>query len=313
MKKSLIRKLIFLVILVSFLFLFEKIYQQRSIIFSVHWKFDAVSLVFMLALQMLNYIFNIIAWHVLSKSTGLNITFIENFRIWAFSSLTRFLPGKIWQYPGRVLLLKEKNVPTAIAGTLVIEEILFNLCFGLLVIYFSLTFWILPPQFSFIHNTRYILLPTFAILFYLVFTNKNVLEKLIILIKKISGKNLKVLKQVSIQPKWLLPIAFVFSVRFIISGEVLFFMTKTVIPIDVSLMPAFIGAFSLSWLFGYIAFFAPAGLGVAEISLALLLSQYMPLGLASIISISFRVANLFAEMLLVFGIFILKPSSRHPS
>ena len=48
-----------------------------------------------------------------------------------------------------------------------------------------------------------------------------------------------------------------------------------VFPPDAGYLAQVVGAFSLSWLAGYVAFFAPGGIGVREVLLAVLLGAFL--------------------------------------
>lgn len=79
---------------------------------------------------------------------------------------------------------------------------------------------------------------------------------------------------------------------------------RLVLPLDFSLLPVFIGMFSLSWLLGYITLLAPAGLGVTEMSLTALLSLYIPFSLAAVLAIAFRVALVGTEIMFLLVAFL---------
>lgn len=293
MDKKIKKKIVSALIIIAFLFLFWKIYQDKHIFTSFDWRFNSSSFVIMIFLLFLNYLSNIVAWHVLLKSLNQKISFKDDFKIWSLSSLTRFIPGKIWQYPERILMLSEAGVSNIISGTAILAEILFNLAFGTLVVLWSQI------------NTNYRLIYLVLILpiIFLFITNKFILTKLINVIKKISGKNLTTLEQINFSYKYIPIIIISFLVRFIIPGGVLYYLINVLTPVNISLLPIFVGAFSFSWLIGYISVFAPAGLGVAEITLAEMLSFYLPFSIASTVAISFRVVNLITEAILVLLVF----------
>ena len=59
-----------------------------------------------------------------------------------------------------------------------------------------------------------------------------------------------------------------------------------------------IGAFSISWLVGYVAVFAPGGIGIRELMLALLLGSYLSQSEVSIFATIHRLIWVVAELLL---------------
>ena len=91
-----------------------------------------------------------------------------------------------------------------------------------------------------------------------------------------------------------------FLFRFVVFGIAFFALFGVVYPLNPTLFPILLGTLSLSWIIGFLAVFAPAGLGVTELTLALLLSSYLPIGVSSFMAIFFRVILLSFE-----GIFLL--------
>lgn len=71
-----------------------------------------------------------------------------------------------------------------------------------------------------------------------------------------------------------------------------------VFPPDAGYLAQVIGAFSLSWLAGYVAFFAPGGIGVREVLLAVLLGAFFQGGEVAIYASIHRLLWVLAEVLL---------------
>ena len=71
-----------------------------------------------------------------------------------------------------------------------------------------------------------------------------------------------------------------------------------VFPPDAGYLAQVIGAFSLSWLAGYVAFFAPGGIGVREVLLAMLLGAFFKSGEVAIYASIHRLLWVLAEVLL---------------
>ena len=82
----------------------------------------------------------------------------------------------------------------------------------------------------------------------------------------------------------------------------MFLLVSMVFPLSVQFLPYVIVVYTLSWLLGYIAFLAPGGLGVQELSMATLLSFYLPVGLAGGLAgglaIAFRVISMLVELII---------------
>ncbi len=71
-----------------------------------------------------------------------------------------------------------------------------------------------------------------------------------------------------------------------------------VFPPEAGYLAQVVGAFSLSWLAGYVAFFAPGGIGVREVLLAILLGAFFAGGEVAIYASIHRLLWVLAEVLL---------------
>lgn len=286
------KKITIVIVLLSFSFLAWNIISQKDLALA-SFRFDPVNLWLTVLLLALGYSLNMIAWHLLTKSLNIKVPFLVNCRIWIFSSVTRFLPGKVWQYPSRIVLLANEGVAKMDVGAAIVGEIVLNLCLGAAVVLVSTIFWHLPDNL----NQYRLLLPVFilspAVL--LLFVNDQLIDLVVRLFNKLAPRKLPKFNKVRLNRRWIIPVLVTFSARFWLWGLVLFYMTNSLIPVATSLLPVFIGAFSIAWLIGYVAPFAPAGLGVTELSLAAILAPFISLPVASILAISFRVAVMITE------------------
>lgn len=297
------KKIVYLVALVAFSFLLSQIINQWSTISKLHWQFKPTVFAAAILLLISGYSVNIISWHLLTKSLRLKISFQDNFRVWVLSNLTRFLPGKIWQIPSRIYLLSEKKIPPVSLGAAVVAEVMLNLSLGAVAVLFSLFFWQLPPQV--IPYKFLIIIFIFSPLLVLLFTNSRIIKLIGWLLVKVGKGNMEGLESVKFSYQLIIPVILTFFLRFLLIGTALFYLTNSLVSIDISLLPIFMGAFALSWLLGYVAPFAPAGLGVADFSLAVILSPYLSLGVSSLGSLLFRGLVLLIEAVFFLSIFLL--------
>jgi hypothetical protein len=75
----------------------------------------------------------------------------------------------------------------------------------------------------------------------------------------------------------------------------LFAAAEAVHPLDLSLLPAMGGVVTISYVFGLVVPFAPAGLGAREGATAFMLATMMPLPAAGATSVLYRVVGILAE------------------
>jgi len=283
----------YLTVGVLFGFLFWNIWQNRGEVSKITWNIKSFDSLFLILSLSLVYLSNIFSWHLTTRALGVRVSFKDNFRVWMFSNLSRLLPGGIWQYPSRVYLLSGQGITKKIGVTAVILESALNLGVGAGVVFLSLAFWKLPGGFE---QFRVLLLFFLVFAFLAMFLMNAKFTAIVVNgIKKITKKEGKILTEIKLPARWIVPLLLSFFFKFVFIGTALFFLIRLSVPFDISLLPIVIGAFALSWLLGYVVVFAPGGLGITEVSLASLLVSYMPFSGAAVIVVVFRILLLAAE------------------
>ncbi len=288
------KKITYLIILFIFIFLLWNIKENLYHINSENLNFRKDQLLIMIFFLLPVYFINALSWHLVTKSLSMNLSYITNLRIWITSNISRYLPGVIWQYAGRIYLTKKQGISAVLTGNALVLEALFNLLTGSLIVITSIIFLSISlgsalPKVAILISIIFVLL-----IFYLNY------QKLFSTIFYFLGKKInkgKKIARINLPSAWIPILVISYFLQFFFDGSVLFFLSRSTIDLPLNLYPEFIGIFAISWLAGYISVFAPSGLGVQEISIATLLSQYMPFTLAGIIAIVFRLALMGSEFL----------------
>lgn len=229
-----------------------------------------------------------VAWYILVRRMGISITLRRAMYVWIISNTSRYIPGIIWQYIGRVGLGQEAGIKRGQGVMSVLAEVFFVITAGILVSLLTLPYWnilgVQPKLWGLLILLSFLLL------------HPNISSWVIGLaarmIKRDFGEfknKLSVADSVFVLP-W-------FILNFVLNGIALFFLVGS-LGVDVGLesLITFSGFYALSWGIGYVSFFAPAGIGAMETSLAYLLSFNMPLSLASTIALTYRFLITVAEM-----------------
>lgn len=280
----------YLIIAVLMGFLFWNIFRNWEEIRSFPWRFEYINLLALLIFTALIYPVNILSWHLLTRAMDINLSFVSNAKIWMFSNLGRFLPGRVWQYPTRVYLLSREGVSKSQAIAVVVMEAFFILLTGSLSVILVVLFGELP-----LSGEVKIIFSSIAIVFLLLIVySKGLFRKVLLLLSKVSKKELN-LNIASVPLEFIPQIIFVFLLQFVVSGVILFILASSATDLDLTLLPVFIGVYALSWLLGYVTLITPSGLGVQEASIVALLSFMMPFPLASVIAIFFRIILFLSE------------------
>lgn len=282
-------------------FLLFKIIQNSNLIFSYSFKFSLLDLTLILILMLLIYPLNAFSWYLVIKSLNVKLKYLTSLKIWIFSNIGRFIPGVIWQYLGRVYLASLEGVAKTEANASLILEALFGLLAGVIILITSTLF---NANIKIIDSKFLLLLLVLLVVILILLSNQNILSLLLNKLSKVT-KKLEALGKIHFSVRWIPLILTSFFAQFIIDGTILFLLSKDVASLSINQLPLFIGFFTASWMIGYLTIIAPAGLGVQEVSIAALLSLFMPFPVASLIAILFRVVLLIAELITFIGMIIL--------
>jgi hypothetical protein len=91
---------------------------------------------------------------------------------------------------------------------------------------------------------------------------------------------------------------FIYFLIWMIGGVVLYLMTISFYPLNLSVLPNIIGAWCLSGSVAILMVFLPVGLGLRELTLGLLLSSILPPGISAVIAILSRIIFTIFEIIL---------------
>ena len=213
------------------------------------------------------------------------------FQIYNHTQLAKYVPGSIWQFVGRISILKNKGFSiTNIKNAILAEHLWIILVAAIFSVYPLLQngsefikLINLPELFINLNLKNSIILGTIVFTFLL----------LIFLIKN----------KVIIFLYWLIKLTPPLKAVIILSISWLLFGTSlwiTLIPFVTENTPYFhiIGVYSLAYIIGFFVPFAPAGLGIREAILVFYLSKYVETDVALLLSVANRLVYFIAELIL---------------
>jgi len=236
-------------------------------------------------------------WYLILKNNNIKTKPYEAVRIWIISNTARYIPGKVWQYVGRVEMARDAGIARNFAISSLLLEIFLVLLAGLCVSILALPFINLGN----FHISYWV----FLVAVPLILIHPTVSNWFIELIAKFTKKEIKKFA-LTLSFGSTLNILIWFSINFLLNGLALSFLIKA-LGREVGIMDFFMysGFYSISWVLGFVSLIAPAGVGVSEVSLAYLLSlSGVPLTLASAIALIYRFLITVAEILVF--LFVLK-------
>jgi uncharacterized membrane protein YbhN (UPF0104 family) len=242
----------------------------------------------------------VVLWRALLAKLGGRIPLPAAIRIFAISSMGRYLPGKVWQIVGMVYLGRKEGV-RAEAGVwaALLAQILAVLS-GMLFFFVSLLIEPKRMLVPFLKNLGiegfspfWLLLPIAVILALL---HPRILEKL-------TNWILKLLKREPIHFELsylgLLGFFLLYMLGWASYGMTFYLFLASVNPTPIGDWVMVAGSFAASYIVGLLALFVPGGLGVREGLLALFLSSLVDSGVAVALSFGQRLWFTVVELTFV--------------
>ncbi len=275
-----------LVILVAFFFIGRSIWTSWETVSTYDWRFDFAWLGASAVLVWVSFFFFIWLWRFqLQTLTMRRLRFASAFRIWVLSNMGKYMPGKVWAVAGMIYLLKRENFSSSHAiSSSILHQAYSITASGLFVIAFLGTEVLGElPWISLIIGAIVAL-----IVIYPPFFTRAV------------NFGLRLIKRdpisITITPMQAIVVFLVYLLSWIVYGVSLWTMLKGLTPTDIGMWEGS-AIFVAAYLIGFLAVFAPGGLGVREGVLTLLLSAHMDASLAGIVAVAARLWTSVVELL----------------
>ena len=279
MTKRLLNWLKWLVPVVAAFFIGRIIYRQWQQVRNFDWHFDPLYLLLSFLATSSWFFVRSYIWRFLVARFGYTIPYRECIRIWVLSELSRYVPGTVWQYFSRIYLAGRWGVPSTVALTSALMELLLMALAAI-----PLVLWHLDDILPVVGSAQRVLLFTFPFAAALLL-HPAVLNRL----ARLFLPRLK-LVYVPIQLRFreILALWAACLVLWILFGTGFLFFVRSLAPLDLYRGVPLVSNYAASWLIGVVTLFAPGGIGVREGVLGLLLSKILPLGTALLVAVLSR-------------------------
>lgn len=230
---------------------------------SPHFVWFMTSILFLVGV----YFIGAYGWTLILRMLGVRIEGTKGVTIFLLSLFGRYIPGGVWSVLGRMYLCRLEGIPDSRSSISIVLEQAYPIASAGVVFAGSLFFWgdigpvvkVLPPLF---------LLPLFFI-----FLHPKPFLKIANPILSWMGRGPI---DMPISFNNILVLAGYYLFYWAITGMAFYSFINAFYPISVSYIPILSGIYAISFAAGYLAFLTPAGLGVREGSLTLLLSLFIP-------------------------------------
>ena len=273
-------------LLVALAFMACAMVQQWEAISRVGWTFRSDLLTVAIGGVVLVFLLDAYGWHLTLVALGQRIRVADSIRIWLVSSLARYVPGGIWAYAGRIHLAKEAGIGAAPAAlSLTLETLL------LIGSSFAAGF----P--SLLAGAELPLPPYVAVVAWIAFgflLHPRALSQL----RRLPGRLGSAFHQIALpQPRQMLFLYLYYLVFWLAFGLLFDCFVAAFYPLPPQAWLPVGSSLAMGFFVGFVAVVVPAGIGVRESVMYLLLLPYLPPPASMFISVSSRLWIMAGEFL----------------
>ncbi len=289
-KSRLIKQVVAAAVLgASLLFFGYSLYKNWRELASYHWHLNVFYLLGAAVALLLTFISNVGGWAAIIQRLGGPADLRKNVEVYCLAAHAKRLPGLVWYVAGRAYLYQNEGVPVAV----IVQGSLWEM--ALLVLSGLTIYGVFQPFYWASRHVYFNYLLLAMIPISLVVAFPSVFQRILPWLWH--DWHTEHLVQVSSGNKalWI----GIYLLGWIAGGSILYFLMGAVSPVSLSLLPICWGFVALSGVISVFAFFLPGGVGIREISLALLLSDYIPWSVAVALALLFRVWIMVGETALL--------------
>jgi hypothetical protein len=222
---------------------------------AINWGFFALAALMFASFL---FVFRVTTWRVILSGFGYRLPVAPATRIWSTSELARYLPGVIWQMVGRVYLVKPYGVSgTVCSASQLLELVVFLLANVLVALGCLLWFGTKmdPSAAKYLYMVM-VLVPLLMLLlhprvFYTALRKYMTWRKKELPTQRVRGMTLTLLCI------WLI-------IGLLWQSGALLLLTHKPLHLEITKWWVVAGCYCLAWCAGFIAIWAPGGLGVRE-------------------------------------------------
>lgn len=269
----------------SFLFLGFGLYRDWQELAQYEWSIDYRYLLAASAIYPLPFLLMASVWSQVIGRLGGFSDYCGNLQIYCYSGLIKYIPGTFWYVLGRAYFYEKKGIAKSLTALGSLWELALA-AFSGLVVYLPLTMY---SRQVYAGPLNYLLL-LLAPLGFIVLYPSGFSAALKYFFKK-RAENISRIRRLD-SLVWIALYAF----AWLLGGLAFYLQANMIFPVPWAHLPAVASFLVISGVISHLAFFIPAGLGIREVSLSLLLSAYVPFGVAVVVALVFRLWMTVSEI-----------------
>ena len=241
-------------------------------------------------LVVLHFSIAVFGWQLILRELDVKLSFPKCFRIWFYSMMGKYLPGKVWAIVGRAYFAEKEGITKKQTITSMFIEVALGTISAAIVSFASSLFW---------NNTQFfkkilplaLIIPCGIVLLHPFWLNKT----LVPIIKRIKKQEVKFAYKYGN----ILGFLVLFIISWCVYGIGFYLFACSLQSIGINELPFFIGILPISVIAGLLSLLTPGGLGVREGVLVFLLQFHVPVQFATLLAILTRIWVSIIELICV--------------
>jgi hypothetical protein len=269
-------------------FLIALVASQWSALQAYEWRLAPGWALLAVAGLELTWLLELDTWRLILASLGGRLSFRTAAPIWFLSNILRYIPGNVWQFLGMAELAHDAGVPRLVTLTSIVLHQAISTAVGIVI---AAVYFAVRGEGVWLSRLRPLL---WLVPLGLLLLQPRILERLLNWIfRKLGRPAIRV--TLTWGQIWIL-IARYFVV-WMAMGLSFAMLVRALTPIAWRDAPYLVAAWATAYVVGYLSLLTPAGLGVREGVMAVLLFPLMPLPVAAVIAIMARLWMVVGEAL----------------
>lgn len=288
-RRSLLRRLAsWLLVAAALGFITAEIVTNLDHLRDVRWRIRPALLVLSLASMTVVFLGGIAVWRRVLRGFGVSAAFRPLARAWFLANLTRYIPGMIWQFVSMAQLGPRMGLSPALAVTSVLVQM------GFLVIGATLVgVGLLPLELAGELEPLVLVLRYLSPLA-LVAVHPRVIRAMVAAAARVTRQ--PELRWLGGWTDGMLLLGMSLAI-WIAYGAAFHLFLLSVVEMPDGALAVVLAANAIGFVAGYLAFFAPGGLGFKEGALAVVLTGLLPSGVAFALAVASRLWTIAAELI----------------
>ena len=285
----------FAILIIAFLFMSYIAVEQWRTLQKIGWHFHYILLISSIIGVATLIFICVYGWHLILIKMGQTITYKTSLLIWLISFPTRYIPGGIWSYATRTSLAKTKGIRIAVSITSMYIE-------TLLVIVSSITIGIFA---FFLLVVEFPIRLEIVILIWIV-AGLLLHPKIIAPLLRIITRKAYLADVYLPDVKTIFVLFTYYTAYWILCSGIFLCFVLSIYSVQQKDWISVGASFTLCYFIGFIAFFAPSGIGVRESALYIMLSPILPHDVNLLVSTGSRLWLIAGEILFIFMTYLFK-------